>query len=447
MAPRLNTQAWRTLSCGGRRTVLTLAAGVVFGWPLLSWSQDIEIYFPSSVYGYDQQLGVTVLSRIRPGYEAPGLRAGGFIIRPVVTQSLFYNSNFNGTPGSGTWGSDTAGSVSAFSDWSRDSLGATFGFSHNQLLSLPKESYTDWNVGIAGGYTIDQNQLRVAFYHGSNHWLGTTLGAVQSTTPIPVETNTADVNYTFTFGHLDVTPDVSFGAYQYGTATVLDVAQNLAFLDRNVLAGGVTSRYSLSEEGGVLVVVRGLSSQYTNPQRGQPSNNSNSFLLLGGVDYQSKSVWRYRLLIGAEVREFQSPTYPAHTAPIAEAEVIWEPTGLTTVTGSLSRLIEDPQSAGTSGYVLTAANVSMDHELRRNVILRGNLGIQYAQFLQGNAQSNLTAGLGATWLFNRNMNLSFAYSFTRQLGTSGLSTSINPSSITTGEFSQNVVALALRLAM
>ena len=277
--------------------------------------------------------------------------------------------------------------------------------------------------------------------------MNTTLGAVQSATPIADQTDTADLNYTFSFGRLNVTPDISVSSYRYGTATVANgLTQNLSFLNRNVLAGGVANRYSLNDEGGIVVVLRALTSQYPNPQRGQPSNNSNSFLLLGGLDYQSKSVWRYRLLIGVEVREFQSPAFPTRTAPIAEGQLIWQPTELTTVTGSLSRLIEDPQSAGTSGYILTNARVAVDHELRRDIILHGAIGVQYAQFLQGSAQSNFTTNIGAGWLINRNMQLSFSYYFTKQIGSSG-TTTINPASVTTAAFSQNMVALALHLAL
>jgi Putative beta-barrel porin 2 len=197
--------------------LMAVAAAIVGGWPSGSWAQNINIYFPPGVYGYDQQLGVTVLTRAHPGYEAPGIRAGGFLISPSLNQSAFYNTNFNGTPNSATWGSTTAANVSAFSDWTRNSLGATLGVSHNQLFSFPlpricsvrlpekaqrcpafgilkwathcwrlrgaklclqandlevsikidaalfNENYTDWNVGIAGGYTIDENQLRAAF--------------------------------------------------------------------------------------------------------------------------------------------------------------------------------------------------------------------------------------------------------------------------------------------
>ena len=222
---------------------------------------------------------------------------------------------------------------------------------------------------------------------------------------------------------------------------------NLGFLDRNAFAGGVTNRYSLSDEGGVLVVLRGVSSQYTAQQPGAPNNDSTSFLLLAGLDYQAKSVWRYRLLVGVEVREFADNQFATRTAPIAEGSVIWQPTGLTTVTGSLSRQIEDPQSAGTNGYVLTQARLAVDHELRRDIILQARVGAQYAQYLQGGAQTNVTTGLSANWLMNRNMRLSFDCDFTKQIGSNSSSTTNNPTTLTSGAYNQNIVALRLHLAL
>ena len=115
-------------------------------------------------------------------------------------------------------------------------------------------------------------------------------------------------------------------------------------LNRNVIAGGLTKRYSMSDVGGLLVVLRGVASRFPETTAGQPSNNSNSVLLLGGFDYQAEGPLRYRFLAGVESRSFASPLFPTHTAPILEGGVIWTPTGLTTVTGSLSRAIEDPEA-------------------------------------------------------------------------------------------------------
>lgn len=434
--------------CSAYRVGLSIFTAATFAaWTTEVRSQSLDLYFPTGVSGYDQQLGVTVLSRLRPGYETPGIRAGGFLIRPDADVSTFYNSNVNGVPGSASSGSRATGSVSAASDWDRDSLGASVGVDHYQFFSLPGESYTDWNVGAVGGYTIDESQLTLAYYHSSYHQLGTGIATVQSVTPVSDSTDSARLSYTFTFSRLTVTPDISFGAYRYGTASVLGTPVNLGFLDRNAFAGGVTNRYSLSDEGGVLVVLRGVSSQYTAQQPGAPNNDSTSFLLLAGLDYQAKSVWRYRLLVGVEVREFADNQFATRTAPIAEGSVIWQPTGLTTVTGSLSRQIEDPQSAGTNGYVLTQARLAVDHELRRDIILQARVGAQYAQYLQGGAQTNVTTGLSANWLMNRNMRLSFDCDFTKQIGSNSSSTTNNPTTLTSGAYNQNIVALRLHLAL
>jgi hypothetical protein len=91
--------------------------------------------------------------------------------------------------------------------------------------------------------------------------------------------------------------------------------------------------------------------------------------------------------------------------------------------------------------------VVVDHELRRNVIVEAHGGVQYAQFLQGGSQTSLTAGVGATWLMNRNLRLSAAYNLIKQTGSNTASNPSNPTTITSGQFNQNLVGLTLHLAL
>jgi hypothetical protein len=439
---------------GSQRHRVTAILGALVGLAVLALpakvqAQEIQSYFPSGVFGYDQELGVTVLSRARPLYETPGVRVGSFVVSPSLDEALFYNSNVNGTPGSASWGSRTSASVSAGSDWSRNSLNTSIGVSHNQLFELPGESYTDWNVGLAGGYTIGDSMLQAAYSHQTYHQIGVNIGSVTSETPIQNQTDSADLNYTFNIGRFAITPDLSASAYQFGNATVLGATLNQKFLDRNVVAGGVTTRYSLNDEGGVLAVLRGDTTDYISPQRGQPSDNSKSVLLLGGLDYQAKGVWRYRLLAGVEVREFQAPQYPTHTGPMVEGSVIWTPTELTTVTGTVSRRLEDPLTGGTNGFSLTQANFVVDHELRRNVFLQLRGDAQYAQFLQsgGGTQSGFGIGGGVTWLLNRRIRLSFEYDFTSVTGSSRSVNSLGQTTSTNNLTTQSQVALLLHFAL
>jgi hypothetical protein len=416
-------------------------------WSTPGRAQNIQSYFPSGTAGYDQQLGVTVLSRLRPLYEPEGIRVGGFMVFPRADQSLFYNSNVTGNPGSDSFGSRTSASIAAGSDWVRNSLNASASVDRHQFFSSKIDGYTDWNVGVAGGYTIGKSQLMLAYSHQSYTQLGTNIGEIPSETAVADQIDSVRTNYTFNFGRIAITPDVSATAYRFGTATVLGVPFSQEFLDRNVIAGGVTGRFSMSDQGGLLVAVRAVSSDFINPQPGQPSNDSTSFLLLGGIDFQPQGVWRYRLLIGLESRIFAFSQFKTHTAPIIEGSVIWTPSGVTTVTGVISRAIEDPQSAGTHGYDLTQARVVVDREVTRNLFLQARGGIQFAQYLQAGTQTNLTIGGGATWLLNRSMRLSLDYDFTAQTGASHPETVSNLGTLTSGQYNRSFLALTLHLAL
>ena len=429
-----------------------MAGAVLVGglaWSASASAQNISAFFPTGSAGYDQEIGVTVLTRVRPLYEAPGINVGGFVIRSNVDQSIAYNSNVNGVAGSGSWVNTTSGDINADSRWVRDRLSASTGFSHNEFFSLSGESYTDWHVGIAGGYTIGNSLLNVAYSHQTNYSLGSTLGAIRTETPALNQTDTAMLNYSFKFADLTIAPSLSASAYRFGNSTSDGRQVTEAFLDRNVVAGGVDARYNLSEEGAVVAVARAVNSTFIHPQDGQPSNNSNSFQLLGGLDYQAKGPWRYRLLVGVETRMFQSSQFATRTAPIIEGSVIWTPTGLTTVTGVISREIEDPQSAGTSGYIATQGSLRVDHEFLSNVIVSLHGGAASLQYLQGSGseQMQFTVGAGGNWSLNRNVRLGLGYNYTEQIGSSNAVTPLNPASVTTAPFRQGVVALSLHISL
>jgi hypothetical protein len=406
-------------------------------------------YFPTGTAGYDQDLGVTVLSRIRPGYDESGVQLGSFTIRPDLDQSIFDNTNVNGTPGqaSGSWGSETAGSLKAESDWSRDSLDASVGFDHNQYFALPNESDTNWNIGLGGGYTIGDSQLLARYSHSAYNQLGTTIGFQRSEMPALDTTDTGELGYTFTFGRFSVTPTLDLSAYRFGSVTAGGIQQSQSNLDRNVIAGGVVTRYALTGAAGLLVVARGTGSDYINPDPGQPSNNSTSAMVLAGLDYQAESLWRYSLLIGVEHTVFAATQYGSETAPILSAQIVYTPTGVLTITGNATRSIEDTDTIASAGFVLSQANLVIDYELLRNVLLEGRASFQNASYIQGGSQSNETAGAGVTWLVNQNIRLSLNDDFTNQTSPgSGVSSGAGTTDLS-GAYTQNILMLTLHLGL
>ena len=76
-------------------------------------------------------------------------------------------------------------------------------------------------------------------------------------------------------------------------------------------------------------------------------------------------MWRWRLLVGAERRRFVSPLYGQQNTLIAEAGVGWSPSGMTTISATVSRETEDAEQEGVSGLVYSVARSTIDHEYLR----------------------------------------------------------------------------------
>ena len=131
----------------------------------------------------------------------------------------------------------------------------------------------------------------------------------------------------------------------------------------------------------------------------------------------------YRLLAGGEYRQYQSSIYGSHAAPVLQADVICTPTGLTTLTGTVRREIEDPQSELTAGYNYTTVALVVDHELKRNVLLQGRGSFQQAEYLNNGGSAQVyTGGAGVNWLLNRRLRLSADADFSRQNSSNGSAT-------------------------
>lgn len=379
-------------------------------------AQYIETYLPSLVPGFDRAQGVTVQSRLRPLYEDQGVRLGSWMIRGGLDERFGYDSNITGTDrGPGSAFVETNPSVTAQSDWSRNRLGLAASADRFDYFSAPKQNHTNYTVALGGGWTILRNTLDVGYSHVHGNELGGDPGAVAFGAPVPFDVDVVRSSYTWDRGRFQFTPNLDVRLYQFGNAQIDGQPLSQRYRDRTVLSGGLTTRYSLSEQRGLVLVLEGTSSHYIHPQSGVPSNNSRSILVLPGLDYQATGPWRYRLLLGAELRDFEASRYGTRFAPVFEGSVTYTPTGLTTVTASVRRAMEDTQAEGSSGYTFTGVSVVVDHEYRRNLLLQARSAFQAVDYFQGLGSSlAYSFGAGATWLVNNRLSLFATYQFTRQ---------------------------------
>ncbi|MGH7153636.1 MAG: outer membrane beta-barrel protein, partial [Acetobacteraceae bacterium] len=298
-------------------------------------------------------------------------------------------------------------------------------------------SRTDWTASAGGTISIGRDQLTLAAAHLLLHQDRTQIDALPTDQPVAYQVNDLRASYAMTLSRISLTPSVEATSYDYASTTIMGQPASQSYRNRVLVQGGVTASYQAAPSRNLLVVLRGLDSHYTQPQADAPSRDSTGWVALAGIDTKLDGLWRIRVLAGWEGREFASPQYGNHSAPVAEADIVFSPTGLTTITGTLARTIEDAAQEGVAGYVDTSGRLTIDHEYARNIMLQGYGSVQHAAYLQGGgSQTGYGLGGSVTWLLNRHIRVSATEDFTAMRGAA-------PGQSGSGSFNRNVTLLTI----
>jgi hypothetical protein len=406
-------------------------------------AQILPDYFADGVPGYATDPGVTVQSRTRPLYDQLGARLGEAIFHPTLDQSISRDSNVLGLAGGpGSWIVGTHPSLLATSADPTHPWGVYVGLDDQRFLDMPSQSRTDWVASAGGTIALGRDQLTLAASHLSSHQDATQIDALPTDRPLAYQVEDFRFGYTRSWNRLSIEPNGDVSIWRFATASINDVPVSQAYRDRNVIQGGVTLRYEMDPLESAVLVLRATNQSYRAPSPGGISNDSVGWAALAGVDHGGDGVWRTRLLAGWEWRDFAASQYKSHGGPVAEAQVIWTPGGMVTITGLLSHRLEDAAQEGVSGFAYTDAKLTLDYEWRRNVLLQGSAGVQRADLLQGGGrQTAVSLGVGATWLVNRRLRLIGSYEFLDQHGTAEQSEGLN------GSFVRNLWLLTARIGL
>lgn len=412
---------------------MCLAGGAAL--PTGARAQLLNRYIPDFAPGLTET-PEDVQARVEPEFRSDGVRAGSFVIRPRVDESFGYDSNVDGLAvGRGSPAIDTQASVAATSDWSRNSVAAELSVNDERYTARPIEDFTNWTAALSGSYDVGRDQFAGGYTHLNVAQTSRDLGAVTSV-PVPFQVDDLKLAYNIAgSGRLGFVPSLDIASFRFGNQTIAAVPGIAAgaigagfsqdWQNRVIYQGELTTRYELSPQRNVLLVLRGTQISYTSHPAITGDRNSAGGAVLVGLDYAGSGVFRYRALVGYQQRNYASSQYSNISSPIVEASVIWTPSLLTTVTGTARREIDDSTDVATVAYTANSVQLNVAQQVRRNVVLTGFGQYQQAEFgnsvaaaalggsasVTAQAQSIYSAGLGATWLLNRTTRLNLSYQF------------------------------------
>jgi len=382
----------------------------------------VDAYFPPGIVGPDTQLGVTVTSRERPATDPLGVHVGAFTIRPQIGVATGYDSNplfIRG--GKGSVAVQTTGSIAITSNWSSNPLSALVTFEDNRFPGVDRQSNTNWTAAIAKAFDFGRDRLTVSATHLALHQTGRDLNTPNLDTPGFYQVDNIRLAYAADRGPFHFEPQFQYTGYRYDDVTNAGIRIAQGFRDRDVLDAQFTAKFGHALLRDVAVVLRGAWISYLHAQPGQPLPDATTFSVLAGIDHASSAVWRYRLLAGVQSRQSSSPLVKNRVSPVAEANLLYMPSGLTTFGLTVTRALQDSAGEFAAAYTYTEARLAMDNELQRDILLHSHVALQRAEYERGGATETIaSANATLTWLVNRRMRLlgSFTY-ITKQPATGG----------------------------
>ena len=410
-------------------------------------AQLLDQFLPTDVNGVGAEPDVTVTSRRRSDYDTGGIRAGGYVIRPRLSEAFGYESNVLGLAKPvGSSLINTTGGFDATSDNSRGnfSLGTTV--ADTRYLELPNQSFTNWNAQAAGTYNIGQDIASISLTHERLNQTQRDLDVPQLAAPLAFEVDTLRLGYRAAFNRLSLMPTLEAARYRYDSGFSGTSIYDQSYRNRKTLTPGVSAAYEFATRRSAVVVVRDTAAWYSNTNAGTPKRDFNDVLFLTGLDYDLNGYLRFRAFVGYERRTFSSATFKTIQAPIAELSLIYNPTPVTTVTSTLSRRIQDSADETTASSTTLSARLRVDYELKRNVILTTNANVARNDYAIGGSQLQYGGGVGATYLLNRYAAVRATYDAFARTSSNGILLNLNGLAAASN-FADHIVQLQLRLAL
>lgn len=368
----------------------------------------------------DDVRGQTVGSRPRPGLDAEGVRLGPVTVRPGVSQALTMTDNVFATRNNRRSDivSVTRADVEAGFGPPRARLSAFASADAYRYDRTSSEDRTDWRVGANFNYDpTGVGALGVILLHEEGHLDRLDSDTVRSRERVRFFSDTVYLRYFFpTRGRFVFIPtfrftDLRFGNVALDDGTVLQLSRE----NRQQIEGTLETNYLFAPGRKAVLIVRSTTTLLTNRASGQDDTPIQGYDVLTGLEYDSDGVIGFRALAGYGIEDRGSRQGDS-SGLRAEGSVIWNPTGVLTVTGTLGVARNQSTTPGAGGFTRSFATINADYELSRSLLLNASVRGSYDRFESGDDVNGLRTGIGAAYLINRFARIEGDYAFAIQRG-------------------------------
>lgn len=377
---------------------------------------------------------VSIAGRPRPDFDPLGIRLGSYLLYPQLSVSEVYDDNIYATTDDeqDDFATIFAPRVDLFSNFNNHALNFSVGGEGGLYYQEDNNNYVDLFAEADGRLDVTRQinitgNAGVARQHESRDDEDNQIGADEDLTEFYDYVGALSLNQRFNRLRYSVTGQANYQDFENSG----DIDNN----DRDYIT------YSPSLEVGYLIsprldaFVRGTyfaTSYDRNPDNSGINRESDGYEIAVGTNVDITSIIFGEVFVGYQERDYDDEIFDDPSGISFGAGLTWNVTQLTTISFDGQRQVRDSSSrADSGGNFQTTLGVRADHELRRNVLVNGRLAYKRDEY-DTSDDDTYSAGVGASYLLNRNLSLSANYTY-----------SDRSSDLEQREYSRNVVLLSL----
>lgn len=340
-------------------------------------------------------------------FEATGVRAGSFILRPTLEQGVTATSNADSsTTGSSAVLSETTLRLNAVSDWSRHS--AALDAYGNFRKTISGDEIEETRGGFDAFLELDlRDDIR------ARGEIGYAAGPESASSPVVIEgTASQPLRQIFTtsIGLEKDAGKARFGITggierdTYGDAD-LSAGGTLSQTDRNSTLAIVSLRGGYEISPAVTPFLETEIGRRFYDEEFDTSGFERSSNRLGaraGIELDISEKLSGEFSAGWIREEFDDDRLEPITGPTLNADLFWSPERGTRVNLAAATAVEGTTTAGESGSILHAGRLSVEREIRANLTANAAVGAGYRDYTGSDGHDlTLSAEAGGTWWLNR----------------------------------------------
>lgn len=398
--------------------------------------------FAKDPLGYEDK---PVHLRQHPDFTPPDIIKGSFIVRPVLETKSWYDSNvfLDSKNEVGDFVFNVHPSLELQSNFSRHALNFKLDTDYTKYTDETDQNTLDASFIVEGKYDINDNaQLGGAVFISRNHEDRNDL-TIPSSPQEPTETTQQSAALSFDYAparfKLSLFGSYSINKFENGISR--NTGARLIEEERNVdiTSAGTRLAYQYNDNVTPYIVTKASDyrfhhNRFSSVTNGFDGSNQDKmiFSLTPGFSFDYKGLVYGHLHAGIGYERNEDVATDNKKTYLVDAELIWNPTKLTTIQSQLNRSF-DTDSDTSAGTVETTAKIHVYHELKRNFIIGAGVDTKFRDFdnnarldkiyrlkIDGEYRINDHYALTGGYILNRRLSKATSFDYNQDLFYLGL---------------------------